>query len=96
MDGCIHGDQSRFNLNFGIRPTLVRSTPVTQNSTLTKSSATYTGTDMSVSINLNISDLSAEGLRAADVNGDGEVDTVDMTLMQRRILGVIDKFPVED
>ncbi len=45
-DGTVHG-------NFCIRPTLVRRTPITQNSTLSSNSLDYIGEDVTVNLNLN-------------------------------------------
>ena len=39
--------------NYSIRPTLVRRTPITQNSTLSTNQVRYTGEDITVSLNLN-------------------------------------------
>ncbi len=41
------------NGNFCIRPTLVRRTPITQNSTLSTNQVRYAGEDITVSLNLN-------------------------------------------
>lgn len=41
------------NGNFCIRPTLVRRTPITQNSTLSANQVRYSGEDITVSLNLN-------------------------------------------
>jgi hypothetical protein len=35
------------------------------------------------------------GYNAADVNGDGDVDSIDFACMRSVLLGIIDKFPVE-
>lgn len=44
---------------------------------------------------LNMCTLNSIQLRASDVNGDGYVDIIDSTLIQRKLIGIIDIFPVE-
>lgn len=46
------GNNSMYG-NFCIRPTLVRTVPITQNSTLSNTNTTYFGSDISVNVNLN-------------------------------------------
>lgn len=53
VDISLENDALHDNGNFCIRPTLVKSTSTTDDSTLTRSSANYQGSDISVGINLN-------------------------------------------
>lgn len=47
------GEEVSQNGNFCIRPTLVRRTSVTQDSTISSNNLTYTGSDVTVDLNLN-------------------------------------------
>lgn len=50
----VNGENEIGNVgNFCIRPTLVRRTPITQNSTLSSNTLTYSGEDVTVNLNLN-------------------------------------------
>lgn len=53
VDISTENNESYDNGNFCIRPTLVRTVPITQNSTLSNTNTTYFGSDISVNVNLN-------------------------------------------